>query len=214
VKKLIVASVLLATLCVPALADRDDGNRWSDAGRRDHGVRGAPGPIAGAGLPILAVGYGVYWLVPAPASPSEIPKMTSSNPVTILDSTFDRDGTKVMFGTERFYRVFEFAATATGVVLLAPIFLMAAIAIKLNSRGPIFIRDSQLGPNNRVIEVFKFRIATTAAKRGIRQRTNRIGLVLDGTGVDHLPQFFNVLRSELSLADVLRAIRRDGVFLP
>ena len=62
-KKLIVASVLLATLCVPALADRDDGNRWSDPGRRDHGVRGAPGPIAGAGLPILAVGYGVYWLV-------------------------------------------------------------------------------------------------------------------------------------------------------
>ena len=66
--------------------------------------------------------------------------MTSSNQVIILDSTFDRDGTKVMFGKERFYRVFEFAATATGVVLLAPIFLMAAIAIKLNSRGPIFIQ--------------------------------------------------------------------------
>ena len=65
-----------------------------------------------------------------------------------------------------------------------------------------------------MIEVFKFRIATTPAKGGIRQRTNRIGLALDGTGVDHLPQFFNVLRSELSLADVLRAIRRDGVFLP
>jgi hypothetical protein len=63
VKKVIAASGLVVTLCLPALADRDDGNRWGDGGRRDHGVHGAPGPIAGAGLPILAVGYGVYWLV-------------------------------------------------------------------------------------------------------------------------------------------------------
>ena len=42
--------------------DRDhDGDR--DRGDRDHGVHGAPGPIAGAGLPVLAVGYGVYWLI-------------------------------------------------------------------------------------------------------------------------------------------------------
>jgi lipopolysaccharide/colanic/teichoic acid biosynthesis glycosyltransferase len=82
--------------------------------------------------------------------------MTSSNQVTILDSTFDRDGPKVMLGIEpRIRRIFEFAA-ATGAVLLAPIFLMAAIAIKLDSRGPIFIRDSQLGPNNRVFQFLDF----------------------------------------------------------
>ena len=137
--------------------------------------------------------------------------MTSSNQVTILDRTFDRDGPKVMFGIEpRIRRIFEFAAAATGAVLLAPIFLMAAIAIKLDSRGPIFIRDSQLGPNNRVVPVFRFRLA----KRGIWQRPNLIGLVLNGTGVDHLPQLFNVLRGEMSLADLLRTIGRDGAFLP
>jgi lipopolysaccharide/colanic/teichoic acid biosynthesis glycosyltransferase len=137
--------------------------------------------------------------------------MTSSNQVTILDSTFDRDGPKVMFGIEpRIRRIFEFAAAATGAVLLAPIFLMAAIAIKLDSRGPIFIRDSQLGPNNRVVPVFRFRLA----KRDIWQRSNLIGLVLNGTGVDHLPRLFNVLRGEMSLADLLRAIGRDGAFLP
>jgi lipopolysaccharide/colanic/teichoic acid biosynthesis glycosyltransferase len=137
--------------------------------------------------------------------------MTSSNQVTILDSTFDRDGPKVMLGIEpRIRRIFEFAAAATGAVLLAPIFLMAAIAIKLDSRGPIFIRDSQLGPSNRVVPVFRFRLA----KRGIWQRPNLIGLVLNGTGVDHLPQLFNVLRGEMSLADLLRTIGRDGAFLP
>jgi lipopolysaccharide/colanic/teichoic acid biosynthesis glycosyltransferase len=137
--------------------------------------------------------------------------MTSSNQVTILDSTFDRDGPKVMLGIEpRIRRIFEFAAAATGAVLLAPIFLMAAIAIKLDSRGPIFIRDSQLGRSNRAVPVFRFRLA----KRGIWQRPNLIGLVLNGTGVDHLPQLFNVLRGEMSLADLLRTIGRDGAFLP
>jgi hypothetical protein len=54
----------LAALCLPALADPGKGKGWGDGdgGGRDH-VRGAPGPIAGAGLPILAVGYGAYWLV-------------------------------------------------------------------------------------------------------------------------------------------------------
>jgi lipopolysaccharide/colanic/teichoic acid biosynthesis glycosyltransferase len=151
----------------------------------------------------------------AAASPNEIPKMTSSNQVTILDSTFDRDGPKVMFGiAPRIRRIFEFAAAATGAVLLAPIFLMAAIAIKLDSPGPIFIRDSQLGPSNRVVQVFRFRLATTRAKKDMWQRPNWIALVLGGTDLDRLPQLFNVLIGEMSLADLLRAIGRDGVFLP
>jgi len=137
--------------------------------------------------------------------------MSSSDELSISNDTHVRDETGVMIGIgQRIYRVFEFAAAATGVVSLAPIFLMAAIAIKLDSRGPIFICDSQLGPSNRVVPVFRFRLA----KKGIWRRPNLIGLVLNGTGVDHLPQLFNVLRGEMSLADLLRTIGRDGAFLP
>ena len=53
-------------LGVGALADDHDSDWWGGRdhhGYGDHGVHGAPGPIAGAGLPILAVGYGVYWLI-------------------------------------------------------------------------------------------------------------------------------------------------------
>jgi len=49
-----------------ALADDHDHYRWGDRnhdGDRGHGVHGAPGPIAGAGLPVLAVGYAAYWLI-------------------------------------------------------------------------------------------------------------------------------------------------------
>jgi hypothetical protein len=55
-RNLLVASALLAAFCVPALAQ----NNHSGHGGYTHA---APGPIAGAGLPVLAVGYGVYWLV-------------------------------------------------------------------------------------------------------------------------------------------------------
>jgi len=63
-KKLIMASAFLGVLCVPALADPGKGNGWGqgDGGGRGH-VHGAPGPIAGAGLPVIAVGYGAYLLV-------------------------------------------------------------------------------------------------------------------------------------------------------
>jgi hypothetical protein len=58
-------SVLLSLLiALPALADRDDRDGGRDRDRdRGHEVHGAPGPIAGAGLPVLALGGGIYWIV-------------------------------------------------------------------------------------------------------------------------------------------------------
>jgi hypothetical protein len=65
-KELTLAFAFAAALSVPAFAEPGRGDGWGrgDGGGRDHGgVHGAPGPIAGAGLPVLAVGYGIYWLV-------------------------------------------------------------------------------------------------------------------------------------------------------
>ena len=64
-KKLIVASAVLTALSIPALADpgTEIGNKigWNNPNNPHHS--GVPGPLAGAGLPFIAVGYGVYWLV-------------------------------------------------------------------------------------------------------------------------------------------------------
>jgi hypothetical protein len=64
-KKLIVASAVLTALSIPALADpgTENGNKigWNNPNNPHHS--GVPGPLAGAGLPFIAVGYGVYWLV-------------------------------------------------------------------------------------------------------------------------------------------------------
>jgi len=146
------------------------------------------------------------------ASPSQIQdsKMSSSEQLRVCDSTHLPDDTEAMFGIgPRIHRIFEFAAAGTGVILLTPIFLVTAIAIKLESRGPIFIRESQFRRSKCVIQVLKFRFVRSDSW----QRPTRIGLILGGTGLDQLPQLFNVLCGEMSLADLLRAIGRDGVLL-
>ena len=53
---------LLLALSVPALANNDKGNQGNGNGNGGN-VRGAPGPLAGAGLPVLLIGGGIYWLV-------------------------------------------------------------------------------------------------------------------------------------------------------
>jgi lipopolysaccharide/colanic/teichoic acid biosynthesis glycosyltransferase len=106
-----------------------------------------------------------------------------------------RGGTDRVSGSERITRIFDLVAAATSVVLLGPLFLTIAVAIKLGSGGPIFIRELHFGCGNRKIQLFKFRLLSA---RGGSART-RIDQFLRETGTGELPQLFNVLRGELSI---------------
>jgi lipopolysaccharide/colanic/teichoic acid biosynthesis glycosyltransferase len=92
-------------------------------------------------------------------------------------------------------RLFEFSAGAVCLTLLAPIFLFAFIAIKFNSRGPIFIRQTRYGHRNRMIQVRKFRVTTVDSS----PRSTLIGLLLKRTGIEELPMLINVLTGEMSV---------------
>ncbi|HEV7372223.1 undecaprenyl-phosphate glucose phosphotransferase [Arenibaculum sp.] len=109
---------------------------------------------------------------------------------------------------QRFVKRAEDAVLA--VLMLAvcsPVLLLAAVAIKLDSPGPILFRQQRYGFNNRIIEVYKFRSMrhggadradVPQARRG-DPRVTRVGAWLRRTSVDELPQLFNVLRNEMSL---------------
>ena len=92
-------------------------------------------------------------------------------------------------------------------LLAAPAMLIIAIAIKLDSPGPVFFRQRRHGFNNRVIDVWKFRTmrAEACAPTIVRQtekndpRVTRLGALLRKTSLDELPQLFNVLSGEMSL---------------
>jgi Undecaprenyl-phosphate glucose phosphotransferase len=93
-------------------------------------------------------------------------------------------------------------------LLAAPVMLMAAIAIKLDSRGPIFFKQKRYGFNNELIEVYKFRsmyvercdaTASVLVTKG-DPRVTRVGAFLRKTSLDELPQLINVaIKGNLSL---------------
>lgn len=92
-------------------------------------------------------------------------------------------------------------------VLLAPVMVLTALAIRLDSPGPIFFRQRRHGFNHEEIVVWKFRsmrqeAADATASRQVTtddDRVTRIGRFIRSTSLDELPQIFNVLKGEMSL---------------
>ncbi|MDC7789450.1 undecaprenyl-phosphate glucose phosphotransferase [Rhodoplanes sp. TEM] len=103
--------------------------------------------------------------------------------------------------------VFDRVAAFLILLAISPVMIATALAIKLDSRGPVFFRQRRLGFNNEVIEVFKFRSlyhehSDPDAKRVVTKGDNRVtkvGRFIRKTSIDELPQLLNVLRGDLSL---------------
>lgn len=103
-------------------------------------------------------------------------------------------------------RVFDVTIAAVALVLLAPLFAVVALAIKLESRGSIFFWQERHGYNKAVIRVAKFRSMYQNADQGrfvqaIRDddRVTHVGRILRRTNIDELPQLFNVLKGDMSI---------------
>jgi Undecaprenyl-phosphate glucose phosphotransferase len=103
-------------------------------------------------------------------------------------------------------RAFDVAAAIAGLILLSPLFVIVSLAIKLDSRGPVFFRQTRHGYNNEPIRVLKFRSMTVMEdgdnfRQVIRNdpRVTRLGRILRRTNIDELPQLFNVLVGDMSI---------------
>lgn len=104
-------------------------------------------------------------------------------------------------------RAFDIVFSLLGIVLLSPVMVATAVAIKLDSKGPVLFRQKRHGFNNEVIEVYKFRSmyidkADASARNAVTRndpRVTRVGRFIRKTSIDELPQFFNALFGSLSL---------------
>jgi exopolysaccharide biosynthesis polyprenyl glycosylphosphotransferase len=114
-------------------------------------------------------------------------------------------------------RAVDLSAAVFGLLLLAPVFAVVALAIKLESRGPVFFRQPRYGKGGREFRIVKFRTMVDGAEAQrhtlaelnevsgplfkVKQdpRITRVGGFLRRTSLDELPQLWNVLRGEMSL---------------
>lgn len=103
-------------------------------------------------------------------------------------------------------RLLDMVAAVAGLVLLGPLFLAIAAAIKLDSPGPVFYRARRVGRHGQEFRLYKFRSMVADADRrgpGITaagdRRITRVGRFLRRTKLDELPQLINVLKGEMSL---------------
>ncbi len=104
-------------------------------------------------------------------------------------------------------RMFDVVVATFAIIALSPIMLLTALAVRLDSKGPIIFKQMREGFNNEPIEVYKFRSLYTdrGDSSGVNvvtkgdSRVTRVGRFIRKTSIDELPQLFNVLQGSLSL---------------
>ena len=111
--------------------------------------------------------------------------------------------------------LFDIVAAFVGLLFLFPLFLLVALLIKLDSKGPVFFTQERMGKGFRHFFIYKFRTMEWDASLRGRQitvgndpRITRVGHVLRKTKVDELPQLINVLLGDMSLVGPRPEVRR------
>ncbi len=103
-------------------------------------------------------------------------------------------------------RLFDIVASAIGLLVLWPVFLVIAVLIKLEDGGPVFYRQERIGYKGKPFKIWKFRTMVVNADKlgkpltvGRDPRITRVGYWLRKFKLDELPQLLNVLLGEMSL---------------
>jgi lipopolysaccharide/colanic/teichoic acid biosynthesis glycosyltransferase len=112
-------------------------------------------------------------------------------------------------------RAFDLLMAAAGLVLLSPLLLLVAAAVKLGSPGPVLFRQERIGRQFRPFFIYKFRSMVQDAPQrggpitfGNDSRITRLGRLLRKTKIDELPQLINVVKGEMSLVGPRPEVRK------
>ncbi len=129
--------------------------------------------------------------------------LEAMNPSWIVFS----DGFKVSSLRRLVKRGMDIVCGVTGLILIAPFVPLIALAIKLDSPGPVFYRQERVGVKEKPFMLYKFRTMRADAEQGTGavwaqqndRRVTRLGAFFRKSRIDELPQFFNILRGDMSM---------------
>lgn len=115
-------------------------------------------------------------------------------------------------------RFFDIVLASIVMIVLSPIFLIISLAIKLESKGPIFFKHTRIGKDGKIIKIYKFRSMVNNAEDMIKEftpeqmkeyrenykltndpRITKVGKFLRKTSLDELPQLINIIKGDLSI---------------
>lgn len=124
-------------------------------------------------------------------------------------------------------RTIDIVSSLAGLVLMAPIMLIIAICIKLESKGPVIFSQERVGEKGKIFKMYKFRSMVTNAEELLHKlqeknemtgpmfkikedpRITKIGKFIRKTSIDELPQLFNVLKGDMSLVGPRPSLPRE-----
>ncbi|MBQ7203732.1 MAG: sugar transferase [Eubacterium sp.] len=103
-------------------------------------------------------------------------------------------------------RFFDFLLSLLGIIIASPLMLIIAVAIKLDSKGPVLFKQERLGKDAKVFKILKFRSMCVGAETmgsGVYSgsddyRVTKVGKILRATSLDEIPQLFNILKGDMS----------------
>ena len=106
-----------------------------------------------------------------------------------------------------FKAVMDFLIALVAVILLSPLFLVVAVMIKLDSKGPVFFTQKRIGKGGKLFNCLKFRSMSVEARHDVagyeyaevNSYITKVGAVLRKYSIDELPQLFNILAFQMSL---------------
>lgn len=104
-------------------------------------------------------------------------------------------------------RIMDFVLSLLGLIVLSPVFLVLVIAIKADSKGPVFFKQKRVGINKTHFNILKFRTMRTDTPKDMPthmladpdQYITKVGKFLRKTSLDELPQIINILKGDMSI---------------
>src|ERR1035437_1982663 len=195
---------------------------WKDTQRRKNVIAKAISSVRGSNIEEIVVGANLdHWselnslllelrVLPLPVNlvpvgpMSDLFKLSSHTIGDTITIELQRGPRTVLERSVK--RAVDLVVAGTALILLLPLFLVTAVAIKLDSPGPIIFRQRRCGFNRRQFQILKFRTMfvqedgeTIVQAKPKDTRVTRIGNWLRRTSIDELPQLFNVLKGTMSI---------------